>query len=83
LHYGRLNGLLSARAVVATAIAPWAGAELARVFGGYAPVFMGLAGLGLLAASPGGRVHVLPGDRCAFHVHPGRVCSWATRFGAN
>jgi MFS family permease len=49
-HYGRLNGLLSAPAMVATALAPWAGAVLAQVLGGYPPVFALLAGLAALAA---------------------------------
>ena len=43
-HYGRLNGLLSAPALLATAPAPWAGAALAQALGGYPPVF---------ASSPG------------------------------
>ena len=30
VHYGRLNGLLSAPALLATALAPWAGAALAQ-----------------------------------------------------
>ena len=34
-HYGRLNGLLSAPAMLATALAPWAGAALAQTLGGY------------------------------------------------
>src|SRR5688572_14592109 len=38
-HYGRLNGLLLAPATVATALAPWAGAALSEVLGGYPPVF--------------------------------------------
>jgi MFS family permease len=49
-HYGRLNGLLSAPAMVATALAPWAGAVLAQVFGGYPAVFALLASLAALAA---------------------------------
>jgi MFS family permease len=42
-HYGRLNGLLSAPAMVATALAPWAGAALAELLGGYPAVFVVLA----------------------------------------
>ena len=38
-HYGRLNGLLSAPALLATALAPWAGAALAQTLGGYPAVF--------------------------------------------
>ena len=49
-HYGRLNGLLSAPAMLATALAPWAGAALAEALGGYPPVFAVLAGLAALAA---------------------------------
>jgi MFS family permease len=50
-HYGRLNGLLSAPAMVATALAPWAGAALSEVLGGYPVVFVLLAGLAALAAA--------------------------------
>ena len=49
-HYGRLNGLLSAPALLATALAPWAGAALAELLGGYPPVFGLLAGLAAIAA---------------------------------
>ena len=49
-HYGRLNGLLSAPALFATALAPWAGAALAQALGGYPAVFLLLAGLAALAA---------------------------------
>ena len=49
-HYGRLNGLLSAPAMVATALAPWAGAALSEVLGGYPIVFAVLAGVAALAA---------------------------------
>jgi MFS family permease len=49
-HYGRLNGLLSAPALLATALAPWAGAALAQTLGGYPAVFAVLAGLAALAA---------------------------------
>ena len=49
-HYGRLNGLLSAPAMLATALSPWAGAALAYTFGGYPGVFALLAGLAALAA---------------------------------
>jgi hypothetical protein len=49
-HYGRLNGLLSAPALLATASAPWAGAALAQALGGYPPVFVVLAGLATLGA---------------------------------
>ncbi|ODU02091.1 MAG: MFS transporter [Pseudonocardia sp. SCN 72-86] len=49
-HYGRLNGIVSAPVTVATALAPWAGAALAGVFGGYPPVFVLLAGCAVLGA---------------------------------
>jgi MFS family permease len=49
-HYGRLNGLLSAPALLATALAPWAGAALAQGLGSYPAVFAVLAGLAALAA---------------------------------
>jgi MFS family permease len=49
-HYGRLNGLLSAPALLATALAPWAGAALAELLGSYPPVFGLLAGLAATAA---------------------------------
>ncbi|HWM02219.1 MAG TPA: MFS transporter [Actinophytocola sp.] len=49
-HYGRLNGLLSAPAMLATALAPWAGAALAQAFGGYPVVFAVLAGVAAVAA---------------------------------
>jgi hypothetical protein len=50
VHYGRLNGLLSAPALAVTALGPWAGAALAGPLGGYPPVFVLLAGLACLAA---------------------------------
>lgn len=49
-HYGRLNGILSAPVMLATALAPWAGAALAEVLGGYPAVFVVLAGVAVLAA---------------------------------
>ena len=49
-HYGRLNGLLSAPALVATALAPWAGAALAHSLGSYPAVFWVLGGTAALAA---------------------------------
>ncbi|MBP2372029.1 MFS transporter [Pseudonocardia parietis] len=49
-HYGRLNGLLSAPAMIATALAPWAGAALAVALGGYPAVFILLAAIAALAA---------------------------------
>jgi MFS family permease len=49
-HYGRLNGILSAPAMIATALAPWAGAALAGPLGGFPVVFAVLAVLAALAA---------------------------------
>lgn len=49
-HYGRLNGLLGAPGMIATAVAPWAGAALAAAMGGYAVVFVILAGCAAVAA---------------------------------
>jgi MFS family permease len=49
-HYGRLNGLLSAPAMLATALAPWAGSALAGVLGGYPAVFAVLAAVAAVAA---------------------------------
>jgi MFS family permease len=50
-HYGRLNGIVSAPAMLATAVAPWAGAALAGPLGGYPAVFLVLAGIAVLAAA--------------------------------
>ncbi|GAA4702414.1 MFS transporter [Pseudonocardia yuanmonensis] len=49
-HYGRLNGLVSAPSMIATALAPWAGAAIAVALGGYPGVFVLLAGIAGLAA---------------------------------
>ncbi|MGE3285522.1 MAG: MFS transporter [Pseudonocardia sp.] len=49
-HYGTLNGVLNAPALVATALGPWAGAVLAELLGGYPAVFAVLALVGVLAA---------------------------------
>ncbi|SDZ32217.1 Cyanate permease [Amycolatopsis xylanica] len=59
VHYGRLNGLLSAPVTVAAALAPWAGTALAGYLGGYPAVFAvlaviaGLAGALAMATIPG------------------------------
>jgi MFS family permease len=50
-HYGRLGGLLTAPAMLATALAPWAGAALAEALGGYPAVFVVLAVLAAAAAA--------------------------------
>ncbi|WSY91501.1 hypothetical protein OH809_11500 [Streptomyces sp. NBC_00873] len=49
-HYGRLSGLLSAPAMTASALAPFATALLATTMGGYPRLFGLLAVLALLAA---------------------------------
>lgn len=50
VHYGHLNGILSAPSLVATALAPWAGAALAGPLGGYPHVFLLLALVAAAAA---------------------------------
>lgn len=42
-HYGRLSSLLTGPALLATALAPWAGSVVAAQTGGYAPLFAVLA----------------------------------------
>jgi MFS family permease len=49
-HYGRLGGILTAPAVVGTAVGPWAGAALSEVLGGYPAVFALLAAVTAVAA---------------------------------
>ncbi|WOX22448.1 MFS transporter [Streptomyces solicathayae] len=49
-HYGRLSGLLSAPAMTASAVAPFAAALCAPPLGGYPELFVALAALGLVAA---------------------------------
>ncbi|MEJ3653183.1 MFS transporter [Actinomycetes bacterium KLBMP 9759] len=48
-HYGRLGGVLAVPAMLATALAPWFGAALAEVLGGYPAVFVVLAAIALAA----------------------------------
>ncbi|MFI8514017.1 MFS transporter [Streptomyces sp. NPDC085460] len=61
-HYGRLSGLLGAPAMTASALAPFAAAALAPIFGGYPVLFLMLAALAGAAAvivtgsTPKGRV---------------------------
>ena len=56
--YGTLNGILTAPALAAAAVAPFAGAALAQVLGSYADAFLllaalaGVAALLLLGATP-------------------------------
>ena len=56
-HYGRLNGLLSAPALLATALAPWAGAALAHSLGSYPAVFWVLGRDRSAGRSPRHRFH--------------------------
>ena len=48
--YGRLNGILTAPALAAAAVAPFAGAALAELLGSYSDAFLVLAGLAAVAA---------------------------------
>ncbi|MFJ8959750.1 MFS transporter [Lentzea sp. NPDC102401] len=50
VHYGQLNGLLTAPVMLTAAIAPWAGSALAAWLGGYPAVFVVLGVVGVLAA---------------------------------
>jgi MFS family permease len=50
-HYGHLNGILSAPAALMSALAPWIGAALAGLLHGYAPMFLALGGVAVLAAA--------------------------------
>ncbi|QBR94527.1 MFS transporter [Nocardioides euryhalodurans] len=49
-HYGHLNGVLTAPATVAIALAPWVGASLAGLLGSYSAAFLVLAAVNGLAA---------------------------------
>ena len=49
--YGTLNGILTAPALVAAASAPFVGATLAHLLGGYSAAFLVLAGIGVIAAA--------------------------------
>ena len=49
-HYGRLSSRLSGSALLATAIAPWAGSTIAAHTGGYRPMFLILVAIAALAA---------------------------------
>ena len=49
--YGTLNGILTAPSLVAAASAPFVGAALADVLGGYSSAFLVLAGIALVAAA--------------------------------
>ena len=49
--YGALNGIMTAPALAASAVAPFAGAALAQILGSYAEAFLVLAALAGLAAA--------------------------------
>ncbi|WP_423797584.1 MFS transporter [Mycolicibacterium mageritense] len=48
-HYGHLSAMLAAPVTLGTAMGPWIGAALASLFGGYAPMFLVLGALAILA----------------------------------
>ncbi|WP_308074956.1 MFS transporter [Actinokineospora sp. PR83] len=50
-HYGHLNGLLSAATTISMALAPWAGAAVAGVVGGYPTTVLLLAALTVVGAA--------------------------------
>ena len=50
-HYGRLTGLLSAPVTVSIALAPWAGAAIADVTGGYGSAYVIIAAIGAVGAA--------------------------------
>lgn len=49
MHYGRLTALVASPIMLATALAPWAGAGLAAVFGSYSRAFLVLAAINAIA----------------------------------
>jgi len=49
--YGSLNGVLTAPALVTAAAAPFAGAALAHLLGGYSTAFLALAGVAVVAVA--------------------------------
>jgi MFS family permease len=51
-RFGHLNGVLSAPVLLASAVAPFAGAALADALGGQQQAFIALAGLALVAVVP-------------------------------
>ena len=68
--YGTLNGILTAPALVASAIAPFAGAALAQLLGSYADAFLVLAGLAAVAAV------LMLGATPRAHVESRRLITW-------
>lgn len=63
--YGTLNGILTAPGLAASAVAPFAGAVLARTLGFYADAFLvlalleGLAAALMIGATPAGTSHAI------------------------
>lgn len=51
VHYGQLTGVLSAPLTVTVSVAPWAGAAMAGVLGGYSATFLVLAAIAMLGAA--------------------------------
>jgi MFS family permease len=51
IHYGRLTGLLSAPVTVSIALAPWAGATIADLTGGYGSAYLIIAAIGAAGAA--------------------------------
>lgn len=68
--YGTLNGILTAPALAASALAPFAGAALAELLGSYAHAFLVLAGLAALAAALMLRAAPAPGRPVPAHDQP-------------
>lgn len=52
-HYGQISGVLSAPGTMTGALAPWIGAALAAVLGGYPPMFWVMSGVAAVAAALG------------------------------
>lgn len=61
-HYGQLNGLLSAPVMLTTALAPFIGAALASLLGGYAAMFLALGAGAAAAAALATMTNVRPTD---------------------
>ncbi len=50
-HYGQLTGVLSAPVTLSIAVAPWVGAVIADLTGGYGNAFVVIAGIGTVGAA--------------------------------
>lgn len=79
-HYGHLSAVLAAPVTLTTAMGPWIGAVLAALLGGYAPMFLVLGALAILAtlfslaATPAHLTdpHTPPATAAAQSTHRGR-----------